>query len=489
MKMNDAILAGSEPLAIAELQTSLAHATGRTMPVLVVSGDQAFAASACTVLGLSGVSAHAAKTLADAADFLRAMPAGLAICDADTLSEPGLVAALRALTAAQPGLPVLAVTSRTAIAEVVIAIRAGACDFLPRAEALAQLPACARRLALTGLASTDHEDDPSVVAHDPGSRALLTLARRVAASDATVLLGGESGTGKEVLARFIHRNSIRASQNFVAVNCAAIPDNLVEATLFGYERGAYTGAIQSQPGRFELAQGGTLLLDEIGDLPLPVQAKLLRVLQERELERVGGTRTVKLDVRVIAATNRPLREAVECGAFREDLYYRLAVFPLTVPALRDRRRDIVPLAQHCLARHSPVPHTPLQLSARSGALLESHYWPGNVRELDNVMQRAAILATGVTVEPEHLLFEPPLRASPSEPVFHVADAVGAATARSAAESASRGIRSVERDHIIATLAAVQGSRKQAVARLGISERTLRNRLREYRQSDPVRFGC
>ena len=220
------------------------------------------------------------------------------------------------------------------------------------------------------------------------SRRLADLARRVAASDCTVLIAGESGTGKEVLARFIHRNSPRADRAFVAVNCAAIPENMLEAILFGYERGAFTGAHAAHPGKFEQAQGGTLLLDEVTEMPLSLQAKLLRVLQEREVERLGGRVPVSLDVRVLATTNRNLRGEVAAGRFREDLYYRLNVFPLTTAPLRERRDDVLPLAMHVLnARCRPGERIPA-LSAEAAHVLLTHSWPGNVRELDNVMQRA-----------------------------------------------------------------------------------------------------
>src|SRR6185295_7126494 len=237
------------------------------------------------------------------------------------------------------------------------------------------------------------------------SRRLADLARRVAASDCTVLIAGESGTGKEVLARFIHRNSPRADRPFVAVNCAAIPENMLEAILFGYERGAFTGAHAAHPGKFEQAQTGTLLLDEVTEMPLGLQAKLLRVLQEREVERLGGRTPVALDVRVLATTNRNLRAEVAAGRFREDLYYRLNVFPLTTAPLRERRDDVLPLAMHVLnARCRPGESIPA-LSAEAAHILLTHTWPGNVRELDNVMQRALILANGPVIQADSIQIE------------------------------------------------------------------------------------
>src|SRR5579863_9248944 len=237
------------------------------------------------------------------------------------------------------------------------------------------------------------------------SRRMLELAQRVAHSECTVLIVGASGTGKEVLARYIHRNSARSAAPFVAVNCAAIPENMLEAMLFGYERGSFTGAHAAHAGKFEQAQGGTLLLDEITEMPLGLQAKLLRVLQEREVERIGGRGPVALDVRVLATTNRRLREEVAAGRFREDLYYRLNVFPLAIAPLRTRRDDVLPLAMQLLGGRcrpgAPIP----ALSAEAAHLLLTYPWPGNVRELDNLLQRALILLNGPVIRPEHVQFE------------------------------------------------------------------------------------
>jgi len=291
---------------------------------------------------------------------------------------------------------------------------------------------------------------------------LLRLAARVARSTATVLLTGESGSGKEMVARYVHGSSLRSSGPFVAINCAAIPENLLEATLFGYERGAYTGAQHSQPGKFEQAEGGTLLLDEISEMPLGLQAKLLRVLQEREVERVGGRKPITLDIRVLATTNRDLEEMVSDGRFREDLYYRLNVFPLRVPPLRERSRDIVPLARHCAARIADG--RTIRFTAEAEALLRSHAWPGNVRELENTIQRALILATSECIGAAEIVLS-----------------AASARAAGATDGNATDIKTLERDHILTTLKEVGGSRKLAVQRLGISERTLRYKLQQYRR--------
>src|SRR3569832_716219 len=243
------------------------------------------------------------------------------------------------------------------------------------------------------------------VAVDNSSRLIMDLARRVAGTDCSVLIVGESGTGKEVLARLIHRASPRAAKPFIAINCAAIPENMLEAMLFGYERGAFTGAHAAHAGKFEQAQGGTLLLDEIAEMPLGLQAKLLRVLQEREVERLGGRTPIPLDVRVLATTNRRLREEVAAGRFREDLYYRLNVFPLAISPLALRRDDVLPLAMQLLsARCRPGEQIPA-LGADAAHLLLTYPWPGNVRELDNLLQRALILVSGPVIHKDHFQFE------------------------------------------------------------------------------------
>ena len=328
------------------------------------------------------------------------------------------------------------------------------------------------------------------------SRRLADLARRVAASDCTVLIAGESGTGKEVLARFIHRHSTRANRAFVAVNCAAIPENMLEAILFGYEKGSFTGAHASHAGKFEQAQGGTLLLDEVTEMPLGVQAKLLRVLQEREVERLGGRSSIALDVRVLATTNRNLRAEVAAGRFREDLYYRLNVFPLQTAPLRDRRDDVLPLAMRLLTARCRAGERIPALSADAAHMLLLYPWPGNVRELDNVMQRALILANGSVIQPEHIHLEiegldalPAALAAASQTVRDFVAApqrpVAQETLRrngTAEGGLSDSLSSAERDLIMDALRSDGGNRQAAAKRLGISPRTLRYKLQRLREA-------
>jgi two-component system, response regulator FlrC len=305
---------------------------------------------------------------------------------------------LMAVKEQYPHLPMMLITAYASISESVAAMKQGAVDYLVKPFAPKTLvETVARHLGVAQIAG----DEP--VAHAVSSRQLLQLAQRVAKSDSTVLIVGESGTGKEVLARYIHDHSVRRDQPFIAINCAAIPENMLEAMLFGHEKGAYTGAHSSSPGKFEQANGGTLLLDEISEMDIGLQAKLLRVLQEREVERLGGRKLIKLDVRVIATSNRDMRDEVVGGKFREDLYYRLSVLPLQWAPLRDRIEDIIPLAGKLLQKHAHKQNRRgVNLSASAQKLLMSYTWPGNVRELDNIMQRALILQAGKTIEAEDL---------------------------------------------------------------------------------------
>lgn len=310
-----------------------------------------------------------------------------------------------------------------------------------------------------------------LIARAPKTRRLTQLAKRVGKSDVSVLLHGPSGVGKEVFARYIHANSIRSEKPFVAINCAAIPENMLEAMLFGYEKGAFTGAAASHPGKFEQAQGGTLLLDEISEMDLGLQAKLLRVLQEREIERIGGRHTIDLDVRVIATTNRNLREEVAAGRFREDLFYRLNVFPLYIPALKDRREDIIPLAEFLLEKHcEATDEIPPVLNEDAKQLLLQHNWPGNIRELENLIQRAMVITNGQEICREDLHLD-------SEPV--TANEV----AFTESESSHLGdqLKVQEQQLILDALCNGGGSKKEAAARLGISPRTLRYKIARLRE--------
>ena len=381
---------------------------------------------------------------------------------------------LRRARSRWPSLPVVLMTAHGTISRAVDAMRDGACDYLVKPFEAGSLVDLVQKLAREPRQADEDvpaaEGDP--IAVDPRSRELLKLARRVAQSDVTVLISGESGTGKEVYARFLHSASRRRSGPFVAINCAAIPDNMLEAVLFGHEKGAFTGATGAHAGKFEQAQGGTLLLDEISEMSLNLQAKLLRVLQEREVDRLGGSKVIALDVRVIATSNRNLPGEVTAGRFREDLYYRLSVMPLRLPALRDRPGDIVPMAERLLKKISG--DDLYRLSTEAAARLTEYRWPGNVRELENVLQRALLLAGDTVIGTESLIF------STEQPVEFAAGAVPAATAEDGDDDLRADLKDHERGRIIEALSAEHGSRKRAAERLGISPRTLRHKLAQLR---------
>jgi two-component system response regulator FlrC len=433
----------------------------KTLPILIVEDDPALREALSDTLALSRYRVLTATDGLHAVELLHDHPVGLVITDVQMPNMTG-IALLHEIKSRWPHLPVLLMTAYGVISQAVEAMREGACNYLVKPFEVSDLLAQVARYMLPASFS----EGADAVMEDPQSSELFALALRVAPTPATVLVSGESGTGKEVLARFIHRHSPRAAAPFVAINCAAIPDNLLEATMFGYEKGAFTGATQAQTGKFELAQSGTLLLDEISEMPLALQAKLLRVLQEREVERVGGHKPIPLDVRVIATTNRDIREEVAKGTFREDLYYRLNVFPLRILPLRERRQDILPLARRFLADMAGAMGRPgMQLGGEAESALLAHDWQGNVREMENVIQRAVILSPGDVIKPEHLHLPVPAgesrKPAPADP--------------------AQDLKSLEKAHIMNTLASVNGSRKLAAEKLGMSERTLRHKLQHYRQ--------
>ncbi|MDP2261008.1 MAG: sigma-54 dependent transcriptional regulator [Caulobacter sp.] len=353
------------------------------------------------------------------------------------------------------------------------AIRAGAKEFIP-------LPPEADLIAAVLAAIGD--DNRPMIARDPIMEVVIKLADQIAPSDASILITGESGVGKEVMARYVHTKSRRANKPFISVNCAAIPENLLESELFGHEKGAFTGAVARRIGKFEEATGGTLLLDEISEMDARLQAKLLRALQEREIDRVGGGKPVKVDIRVIATSNRDLAQAVKDGVFREDLLYRLNVVNLRLPSLRERPGDIIALSEHFVKKYAAangMPDRPLSGEARRR--LVTHRWPGNVRELENAMHRAVLLSSGPEIE------EFAIRLPDGAPMSPAPDAAVARNASMAAEAASRSfvgqtVAQVEQQLILDTLSHCTGNRTHAATILGISIRTLRNKLKEYSEA-------
>jgi DNA-binding NtrC family response regulator len=377
-----------------------------------------------------------------------------------------------ALAAERIACPVVACGRVEDADAAVRAIEAGAREFLPLP------PDPDLIVAMLQAAGADPAED-GPVARDPAMVALLARATQLARAEASVLITGESGTGKEVLARHLHAASRRARGPFVALNCAALPETLLESELFGHEKGAFSGAVAARRGKFEQADGGTLLLDEIGEMDPRLQAKLLRVIQEREVDRLGGTAPVKVDVRLLAATNRDLAEEVAKGRFREDLLFRLNVVPLHIPPLRARPGDIAPLAGYFAARYARANGLPPRpLSAAALARLQAHPWPGNVRELENALHRAVLLAEGAEIGPEAIELAPPRIPSAEAPASAVP--APAPTRNGVSSLVGRRMEEVERDLILETLTHCLGNRTRAAEILGISIRTLRNKLGEYR---------
>lgn len=438
------------------------------LPILVVEDDPSLREAIGDTLELAGRTYVAVDGGEQALRVLGEQAFSIVVSDVRMMPMDGITL-LKEIRTRLPHLPVVLMTAYAEVEKAVDAMRSGACDFLLKPFEPKALLAHINKYELVAT-----ENSAGVISIDPASRDLFTMARRVAQTDATVLLTGESGVGKEVVARFIHRNSARHTGPFVAINCAAIPDSLLEATLFGYEKGAFTGAQQAQAGKFEQAQDGTLLLDEVTEMPMGLQAKLLRVLQEREVERVGGKKPVALNIRIVATSNRDIADAVAKGHFREDLFYRLNVFPVAIPALRQRPQDILPIARYFLVEHGGrFGRSGVSLSDVAERALMAHNWPGNVRELENVIQRALILSTGAVVGAEHLnLVSRPL----VEPALVTALPVLPET-----EKRAENMKHLEREHILHTLTEAGGSRKLAIERLGISERTLRYKLQQYRE--------
>ena len=440
------------------------------MRLLVVGKLNGQLATAVKMAMAAGAKVAHVETVAAATQALRAgQGADLLMVDYE-LDIAGLIAANEA---ERIRVPVVACGVGADAQRAGDAIRAGAKEFIP-------LPAEADLIAAVLAAIGD--DARPMIARDPVMEVVIKLADQVAPSEASILITGESGVGKEVMARYVHTKSRRANKPFISVNCAAIPENLLESELFGHEKGAFTGAVARRIGKFEEANGGTLLLDEISEMDSRLQAKLLRALQEREIDRVGGGKPVKVDIRVIATSNRDLAQAVRDGVFREDLLYRLNVVNLRLPALRERPGDIVALSDHFVKKYAAangVPERPLSAEARRR--LVGHRWPGNVRELENAMHRAVLLSTGPEIE------EFAVRLPDGQPMSPAPDAAVARTASMAADAISRAfvgqtVAQVEQQLILDTLGHCLGNRTHAATILGISIRTLRNKLKEYSEA-------
>lgn len=437
--------------------------------ILVVEDDSGLREALVDTLSIAGYSVVEAESAESALVVMKQRVIDLIVSDVQMSGLTGLDL-LKSVKKLYPNTPFLLMTAYATIDHAVEAMKYGAIDYMAKPFAPEVL------LNMVGrYAPVKQVEKHSPVVADVKSIELLKLAAKVAVSEASVMITGPSGAGKEVMARYIHDQSNRAEHDFVAINCAAIPDNMLEATLFGYEKGAFTGAIQACPGKFEQAQHGTILLDEITEMDLNLQAKLLRVLQEREVERLGSRKTIKLDVRVLATSNRDLAEAVREGKFREDLYYRLNVFPIRWLPLAKRKDDIIPIAQHLLNRYCVEMGREIpEISPTAKMKLLNHGWPGNVRELDNVIQRALILCADDHIESDHILVE-------EFAVDNVAAEIQANEYNDDTPDFKMEIRDQENRIILDTLQMCQGKRKDVAEKLGISPRTLRYKLAKMRE--------
>jgi two-component system NtrC family response regulator len=453
--------------------------------ILIADDDPAHRRMLGAALESAGFACRYAADGEEAVRTAAASPPDLVLLDVRMPRLDG-IGALRRLAAALPALPVVIVTAHGEVKIAVEAMKLGARDFVEKPVDIDELRSVVQDLLerpgppmgpaaagagppAGGPGASDAEEPRSLVGPSAAMVRVRETVRRAAKSTSTVLVRGESGTGKELAARAIHDLSDRRGGPFVAVNCAAVPEGLLESELFGHEKGAFTGAEARRAGRFELADGGTLFLDEVAEMRPHLQAKLLRVLQERSFERVGGTAQVRVDIRVVAATNRDPAAEVAAGRFREDLYYRLAVVEIAMPPLRERREDVLPTAHHLLSRLRP--EDPPRLGAGAAAALTLHDWPGNVRELSNVLERALLFASGGEILPEHL--PPALRAlcGREEAASGPADATGVRPGVS--------LEAVERDLIVKTLRSLGGNRTRTAEALGLSRRALLYKLKRY----------
>jgi len=454
--------------------------------VLVVEDDLSLCEALCDTLEIGGYRVASVRNGTEALIKLEHGQFKLVVSDVQMPVMDGFQL-LRNMQHKYSETPVLLMTAFGTIPKAVEAMQAGASDYLIKPfDAQALVNKVADYVTVDSVAANAADNER--VIQDESMKKLYALTAKVAKTDVTVLLQGESGTGKEVIARYIHQNSTYHSGPFVAVNCAAIPENMLEAMLFGYEKGAYTGAVQSMPGKFEQAQEGTLLLDEIAEMDLALQAKLLRVLQEKEVERLGSHKKIKLNVRILAATNQKLKEQMEQGRFREDLYYRLSVFPINIPPLRNRAGDILPLAQELMRRHRPDGKKLPEFDSKAAEKMLAYNWPGNVRELDNVVQRALILLSGDTITVDDLIFEDMgSMASASFPAevennVYVPDLADRQDEKPEVVGLGEGVRSAEETIILQTLQMENGSRKMTAEKLGISPRTLRYKMARMKDS-------
>lgn len=449
--------------------------------VLVVDDEPAMRLAIEEALTRKGYEVLLAEDGRDGLRKLKDNDFGMVVSDMN-MPRMGGMELLKEIKKAAPQVPVLLITAYGTIQKAVEAVKEGAVDFILKPFTLEALEETVEKAFRMSEASIGFEaKGKAMLAKGPRMQKLVSMAMVAAASDATVLISGESGTGKELLARFIHETSPRKDMPFVAVNCASIPDSLLESELFGHEKGAFTGALSSRQGKFELADKGTILLDEISEMDFKLQAKLLRVIQEKEVERLGGKGPIPLDIRILATTNRDMKKEVKEGRFREDLYYRLNIFPLTLPPLRERGEDIRHLAEHFIKKFNAKYMRRVEdASTEAMEHIMNHEWRGNIREMENTLERAVLLCQGRTIEKEHLMTcheSGEVREQWShEPVPDRNSDSGSANLMTLWE--------MEKGLITKTLDEVEGNRTHAARILGISVRTLRNKLKEYGQVLP-----
>jgi DNA-binding NtrC family response regulator len=429
--------------------------------VLIVDDEAAMLAALEANFKRRGWHVRSASGVAEALSAFRVAPSRLVITDMRMADGDGLQV-MKGVRKCLPETPVILLTAYGSVPDAVQAMRGGACDYLQKPISFEELESTAERFIGCEPETLLGGHEVEIVGQSLGFRRVIEQAKKVARSDVDILVEAESGTGKEVIARLIHQHSIRRNGPFVAVNCSAFPENLLESELYGHVRGAFTGAQANKAGKFELAHGGTLLLDEVADLPLSLQPKLLRTLQEREIDRLGDTKPVSVDVRIIATTNQSLSQQVKAGTFRADLFYRLHVVPLTIPPLRDRREDILPLAHHFLRKYEPVECRGLfRIAPELASQLQTYDWPGNVRELENTIRRELAFAVGTTLDGCGGLLGCDLQEKE--------------------EGVKPGVtlQEMERRLLEATLEATGGNRTRAAALMGVSLRTVRNKIREF----------
>jgi DNA-binding NtrC family response regulator len=446
-------------------------------PILVVDDESEMRSALSHALTRNGFSVESAASGTEALVKIKKDPFSLVITDLKMPEMSGMevLGAIKKLT---PGIPVMVITAYGSIHNAVEAMQAGAADYLLKPFSFETLAATVKKVLGCTDSNGHHRHSnqnvkiqptiKTLVTQDPKLLDILKLAKSVASSRSTILIQGQSGTGKELLAAYIHEHSGFKDEPYVAVNCAALPDTLAESELFGHEKGAFTGAVSRKMGKFELAKHGTVVLDEISEMTLPLQAKLLRVLQEREIDRVGGSRPVPLHARVVAISNVDLKKALSENKFREDLYYRINVVPFTIPLLKERKGDIPLLIEHFLEKYCRLNNQEKKkISDAALAQLVNKEWKGNIRELENSIERAVLIGSGPELLPEHLFLDP-------------ADSIGRSHSAFSMQ-AGMTVREMEKKLITKTLEEVNDNRTHAAELLGISIRTLRNKLKEYKQ--------